>query len=148
MFITSKNEDIDIIIATNMGGDDYLVKPFSIGVLLAKVAGLLRRAYSYYNCEIDIIFYNGLISNIGKGVISSNGKEIELTKNEVQILTLLLKNRGNAVSRERIIRSIWKDASFSDNNTLTVNIGNIRKNLNDLGLENYIETKKSFGYMV
>lgn len=148
MFISSKGEDMDIIIATNMGGDDYVVKPFSIDVLSAKVTGLLRRTYSYDNSEMDVVSYNGLIFNIGNGVASANGKSIELTKNEAQILTLLLKNRGNAVSRERIIRSLWKDASFIDDNTLTVNMTRIRKKLSDLGLENYIETKKNLGYMI
>lgn len=148
MFISSKSEDIDIIVATNMGGDDYIVKPFSIDVLGAKVVGLLRRTYSYDNSEMDVISHNGLILNIGSGVASANGKSVELTKNEAQILTLLLKNRGNAVSRERIIRSLWKDASFIDDNTLTVNITRLRKKLSDLGLENYIETKKNLGYML
>lgn len=148
MFISSKNEDMDIIIATNMGGDDYIVKPFSISVLEAKISSLLRRTYSYDNTEMEVISYNGLILNIGSGTMSANGQEMELTKNETQILTLLLKNRGNAVSRERIMRSLWKDASFIDDNTLTVNITRIRKKLSTLGLENYIKTKKNLGYMI
>lgn len=148
MFISSKSEDMDIIIATNMGGDDYIVKPFSIDVLKAKAASLLRRTYSYDNSEMDVVSYKGLIFNIGSGIASANGKETELTKNEAQILALLLKNRGNAVSRERIMRSLWKDASFIDDNTLTVNITRLRKKLSDIGLENYIETKKNLGYMI
>lgn len=148
MFISSKGEDMDIIIATNMGGDDYIVKPFSIGVLVAKVGGLLRRTYSYDNCEMDVVSHNGLIFNLGSGIASANGKSVEFTKNEAQIIELLLKNRGNAVSRERIMRSLWKDASFIDDNTLTVNITRIRKKLSDIGLENYIETKKNLGYIV
>jgi Response regulators consisting of a CheY-like receiver domain and a winged-helix DNA-binding domain len=148
IFISSKNEDMDIIIASNMGGDDYLVKPFSIEVLMAKVNSLLRRAYSYDNSEMNIISYDKLVFNMGSGTISANEKSIELTKNEAQILALLLKNRGNVVSRERIIRSLWKEASFIDDNTLTVNMTRIKKKLQCLGLEHYIETKKGLGYKI
>lgn len=139
---------MDIIIATNMGGDDYVVKPFSMNILLAKVNGILRRTYSYDNTEMDIISYEGLIFNLGSGQVSANENTVELTKNEAQILALLLKNRGNVVSRERIMRSLWKEASFIDDNTLTVNMTRLRKKLNDLGIENYIETKKNLGYMI
>ncbi len=148
LFISSKGEDMDIIIATNMGGDDYVVKPFSMNILLAKVNGILRRTYSYDNTEMDIISYEGLIFNLGSGQVSANENTVELTKNEAQILALLLKNRGNVVSRERIMRSLWKEASFIDDNTLTVNMTRLRKKLNDLGIENYIETKKNLGYMI
>lgn len=148
IFISSKGEDMDIIIATNMGGDDYVVKPFSIDVLMAKVNGLLRRTYAYDNCEMNIISHDKLVFNYGSGMISANGHSVELTKNEAQILALLLKNRGNIVSRERIIRSLWKEASFVDDNTLTVNITRIKKKLLGIGLENCIETKKGLGYII
>jgi len=148
LFISSRGSDMDIIIATNMGGDDYVVKPFSIDVLLAKVNGLIRRAYSYDNSDMEVISHEGLIYNIGNGTMSVNGSTAELTKNEAQILHLLLKNRGNIVSRERIIRSLWKEASFIDDNTLTVNMTRLRKKLGDIGLEGYIQTKKNMGYMI
>ncbi|HEX3075534.1 MAG TPA: response regulator transcription factor [Lachnospiraceae bacterium] len=148
IFISSKAEDMDIIIASNMGGDDYLVKPFSIEVLMAKMNSMLRRAYSYDNCEMNIISYDQLVLNVGSGMVSANGNSTELTKNETQILSLLLKNRGNTVSRERIIRSLWKEESFIDDNTLTVNMTRIKKKLQTLGLDNYIETKKGLGYMI
>jgi DNA-binding response OmpR family regulator len=148
IFISSRAEDMDIIIASNMGGDDYIVKPFSIDVLIAKVGGLLRRTYSYDNSEMNIISYNELVFNMGSGMISANGNSVELTKNEAQILALLLKNRGNIVSRERIMRTLWKEASFIDDNTLTVNMTRIKKKLQSIGLENYIETKKGLGYMI
>jgi len=148
IFISSKGEDMDIIIASNMGGDDYIVKPFSIDVLMAKVGGLLRRAYSYDNSEMNTISYEKLVFNIGSGIISADGNSIELTKNEAQILTLLLKNRGNVVSRERIMRNLWNEASFIDDNTLTVNMTRIKKKLQSIGLENCIETKKGLGYMI
>lgn len=148
IFISSKGDDMDIIIATNMGGDDYIVKPFSIDVLIAKVSGILRRTYSYDNSEMNIISYDKLVYNMGSGTVSANGNSVDLTKNEAQIFTLLLKNRGNVVSRERIMRSLWKEASFIDDNTLTVNMTRIKKKLQSIGLENYIETKKGLGYMI
>lgn len=148
IFISSKSEDIDIIIASNMGGDDYLIKPFSLDVMMAKVNAMLRRAYSYDNCEMNIISYGKLIFNVGSGTVSANGSSIELTKNEAQILTLLLKYQGNVVSRERMIRSLWKEESFIDDNTLTVNMTRIKKKLQNLGLEHLIETKKGLGYMI
>jgi DNA-binding response OmpR family regulator len=148
IFISSKGEDMDIIIASNMGGDNYIVKPFSIDVLMAKINGLLRRTYSYDNSEMNIISYNKMVFNMGSGTVSANGNSVELTKNEAQILIALLRNRGNVVSRERIIRSLWKEASFVDDNTLTVNITRIKKKLQSIGLDNYIETKKGLGYMI
>lgn len=148
IFISSKAEDMDIIIASNMGGDDYIIKPFSIDVLMAKLNGLLRRTYSYDNCEMNVISDGNLVFNIGSGTISANGNNLELTKNETQILALLLKNRGNVVSRERMMRTLWKEASFIDDNTLTVNMSRIKKKLQSLGLENYIETKKGLGYRI
>jgi DNA-binding response OmpR family regulator len=97
---------------------------------------------------MDIISHEGLIFNIGSGVVSVNNKSIELTKNEAQILTLLLKNRGNTVSRDRIMRNLWKESGFIDDNTLTVNITRLKKKLGNLGLDNYIETKKGLGYKI
>jgi DNA-binding response OmpR family regulator len=131
-----------------MGGDNYIVKPFSTDILLARVQGLLRRTYSYGHSEMDAISHKGLIFNICNGTAQFEGTVAELTKNEAQILNILLKNRGNVVSRERIIRSLWKEASFIDDNTLTVNMTRLRRKLAELGLENYIETKKNLGYLI
>lgn len=148
IFISARNTDMDIIIATNMGGDDYLIKPFSIDVLMAKVSGLLRRVYSYNDSEMDVISYKGLIFNFGDGSIQCGEKSATLSRNEIQIMSSLLKNRGMTVSRERIIRTLWKDSSFIDDNTLTVNITRLRKKLDEIGLHNYIETRKGEGYLI
>lgn len=148
IFISSKGEDMDIIIAANMGGDEYIVKPFSMDILQAKVSSLLRRTYSYGSSETDLISYEQLIFSVSSGTISANGLSAELTRNEAQILTILLRNRGSIVSRDRIIRSLWKESSFIDDNTLTVNMTRLRKKLNEIGLKNYIETMKSLGYKV
>lgn len=148
IFISSKSEDMDVVIATNMGGDEYIVKPFSMDILLAKVSGLLRRTYSYDISKMEIISHKDIIFNISSGVVSAYGNSVELTKNEAQIFSLLLNNRGSIVSRERIMRTLWKEANFIDDNTLTVNVTRLRKKLQGIGLENYIETKKNLGYMV
>jgi Response regulators consisting of a CheY-like receiver domain and a winged-helix DNA-binding domain len=148
IFLSARNTDMDIIIATNMGGDDYLIKPFSIDVLMAKVSGLLRRVYSYNDSEMDVISYKGLIFNFGNGSIQYGEKSATLSRNEIQIISTLLKNRGVIVSRERIIRTLWKDSSFIDDNTLTVNITRLRKKLDEIGLQNYIETRKGEGYLI
>lgn len=148
IFISARNTDMDIIIATNMGGDDYLIKPFSIDVLMAKVSGLLRRVYSYNDSEMNVISYKGLIFNLSNGSIQCGEKSMTLSRNEIQILSALLKNRGMIVSRERIIRTLWKDSSFIDDNTLTVNVTRLRKKLDEIGLQNYIETRKGEGYLI
>ena len=148
IFMSARNSDMDIIIATNMGGDDYLIKPFSIDVLMAKVSGLLRRVYSYNDSEMNVISYKGLIFDFGNGTVQCGEKSETLTPNETQIMNALLKNRGITVSRERIIRTLWKDSSFIDDNTLTVNVTRLRKKLSEIGLENYIETRKGEGYLI
>ena len=148
IFISARSTDMDIIIATNMGGDDYLIKPFSIDVLLAKVSGLLRRVYSYNDREMDLVSYKGLIFNLSGGSIQHGEKSVTLSRNETQIMNVLLKNRGMIVSRERIIRALWKDSSFIDDNTLTVNMTRLRKRLDEIGLPNYIETRKNEGYLI
>jgi DNA-binding response OmpR family regulator len=149
IFISSRTEEMDIIIATNMGGDDYVAKPFSINILLTKVNALLRRTYSYFNdLDSDVITHKGLILNLKDDTIMYNGKNLQLTRNEFKILHILMKSKGTIVSRDRIIRNLWQDESFVDDNTLTVNITRLRKKLKDIGLENYIETQKSVGYIV
>ena len=148
IFISARNADMDIIIATNMGGDDYLIKPFSIDVLMAKVSGLLRRVYAYNDNEMNVVSHKDLIFNYSDGTIQHGNKSTILTRNETQIMNVLLKNREMIVSRERIIRALWKDSSFIDDNTLTVNITRLRKKLSEIGQPNYIETRKNEGYLI
>ncbi|OAA95093.1 response regulator transcription factor [Clostridium coskatii] len=149
IFISSRTEEMDIIIATNMGGDDYVTKPFSINILLTKVNALLRRTYSYFNdSKSDVITHKGLILNLKDDTVMYDGNNVQLTRNEFKILHILMKNRGTIVSRDRIIRELWQDESFVDDNTLTVNIARLRKKLKNIGLPNYIETQKSMGYIV
>ena len=148
IFISARSADMDIIVATNMGGDDYLVKPFSIEVLMAKVKGMLRRAYSYQEDEIHVISYGELFLNLDNGIVQYRDCEVELTHNEKEILNILLKNQGKVVRRERIMRSLWNDESFIDDNTLTVNVTRIRKKLQQIGCHDVIRTVRNEGYII
>lgn len=148
IFISARNSDMDIVIATHMGGDDYLIKPFSIEVLMAKVKGMLRRTYAYNDIEMNVVSFNGLILNIDNGMISYEDRQETLTHNEKEILKLLIKNQGKSVSRERIIRALWNDERFIDDNTLTVNITRLRKKLSDIVGDSMIKTIRNEGYML
>jgi len=148
IFISSRNTNMDIIMSVNMGGDDFIGKPLSIEVLMAKVNALLRRTYSYMDNEVNVIEYNGVVLNLKDNKVVFNEEKIELTRNEFKILELLMKNNGSVVSRDKIMRNLWEDESFIDDNTLTVNINRLRKKLTDIELENFIKTKKGQGYII
>jgi len=148
IFLSSRDSNMDIVMAVNMGGDDYVTKPFSMDILLAKMQALIRRAYSYGQVDEQIIECEGAILNINDGTLTYNGKTIELTKNEFKILQLLMRNRGKIVSRDKIMRVLWESEYFISENTLTVNVNRLRSKLEDIGLKNLIVTKKSQGYMI
>jgi len=115
---------------------------------MAKVKGVLRRAYSYKEDELHVISYGEVFLNMDNGVVQYKGKEMELTHNEKEILGILLKNQGKIVRRERIMRSLWNDESFIDDNTLTVNITRIRKKLKEMGCDDFIRTVRNEGYLI
>lgn len=148
IFLSSRNTNMDIVMAMNMGGDDFVQKPFSLDVLLAKVQAILRRTYSYTNIESSVIEYEGVILNLKDNNVLFKENKVELTKNEFKILYILMKNNGNVVSRDKIMKSLWEDESFVDDNTLTVNINRLRKKLTDIGLDDFIKTKKGQGYII
>jgi len=148
IFLSSRDSNMDIVMAVNMGGDDYVTKPFSMDILMAKMQALIRRAYSYGQVDEQIIECEGAILNINDGTLTYNGKTIELTKNEFKILQLLMRNRGKIVSRDKIMRVLWESEYFISENTLTVNVNRLRSKLEDIGLKNLIVTKKSQGYMI
>ncbi|MBC8061576.1 MAG: response regulator transcription factor [Clostridiaceae bacterium] len=148
IFISSRNTNMDIIMAVNMGGDDFIQKPFSLDVLMAKINALLRRTYNYTNDFLSIIEHKGAVLNLKDSTVLFKDKKLELTKNEFKILYTLMKDKGNIVSRDMIMRALWEDESFVDDNTLTVNINRLRKKLEDLGLIDYIQTKKGQGYVI
>ena len=147
IFLSSRDSNMDIIMGINDGGDDYITKPFSTEVLISKINALLRRSYDYNNSD-TLIYYNDAVLDIEKCIFRYDDKEIELTKNEIKILSLLIKNKEKVVSREKIMMSLWNDDEFVNDNTLTVNITRLRGKINELGLKDIIKTKKGIGYLI
>jgi two-component system, OmpR family, response regulator protein BraR/BceR len=147
IFISSASDNMNIVMAMNMGGDDFIAKPFDLNVLTAKVQAMLRRTYDFAG-QTHLLEHKGAILNVSDSTLSYQGKKIELSKNENKILGILIENKGKAVSRDTIMTGIWETDSYIDDNTLTVNITRLRKKLQDIGLFDFIETKKGIGYMV
>ena len=138
---------MDIIMGMNNGGDDYITKPFSVEVLISKINALLRRSYDY-SASDSLIYYDNAVLDVEKCIFSYMDNKIELTKNEIKILSLLIKNKGKVVSREKLMMSLWNDDEFVSDNTLTVNITRLRGRMKELGLEDVIKTKKGIGYFI
>ena len=138
---------MNIVMAINMGGDDFIAKPFDLNVLIAKVQALLRRTYDFAG-HTHLMEHKGAILNISDSTLTYNGKKVELSKNDNKILQTLLENKGKSVSREVIMTRLWETDSYIDDNTLTVNITRLRKKLGEIGLSDFIITKKGIGYMV
>lgn len=147
IFISSAADNMNMVMAMNMGADDFIAKPFDINVLIAKINALLRRAYDFAPAS-PILEHRGALLDTGRGVLEYNGETVELSKNEFRILLELMRNKGRAVSREKLMQSLWQTDSFIDDNTLTVNVNRLRKKLDGAGLENFIKTKFSVGYIV
>lgn len=147
MFISSANDNLNIVMAMNMGGDDFIVKPFDLNVLTAKIGALLRRAYSMQG-QVNAIEHKGVVLNLNDTTLTYDKQRIELTKNDYKILLLLMENKGRIVSRDEIMQHLWESDQFIDDNTLTVNITRLRKKLTEIGLDNFIKTKKGIGYLV
>lgn len=149
IFISSRDNDMDIVMSINMGADDYIVKPFSTQVLVAKVQAILRRTYSYNNSlKSNIIKHKDVMLNILDSTIYFKEECIELSKNEFKILNILMNNQGNIVSRDNIIEELWDSEEFISENTLTVNINRLRKTLDSINLKDFIVTKKGQGYCI
>ncbi|MFA9555736.1 response regulator transcription factor [Evansella sp. AB-rgal1] len=146
IFISSRDGDGDKIRAISQGGDDYIEKPFSMDLLIAKIQAILRRTYAYTDKDLHILQYKDLLLHMDRQLVIYREKEMELTRNEFRILSVLIQNQGNVVSRTRLIKALWDDESFVDDNTLTVNVNRLRKKLVALGLEDYIKTIKGEGY--
>lgn len=149
IFLSSRNTPMDMIMAMNMGGDDFVNKPFHTDVLMAKINALLRRTYTYIeDIELNILEYDGIVLDLNSYNVSYMNETIALSKNEFIIFNLLMQNKGTVVSRTKIMRSLWADERFVDENTLAVNIARIRKKINELGKEDFITTKKGYGYII
>lgn len=147
IFLSSANDNMNIVMAMNMGGDEFIEKPFDLNVVTAKVQAILRRTYSFQG-TVNVMEYHGAVLNLNDATLLNNEKKTELTKNEFRILQILLENVGRIVSRDSIITRLWESDEFIDDNTLTVNIARLRKKLQQIGLEKMIQTKKGIGYMV
>lgn len=147
IFISSHTEKMDMVMAMNMGGDDYITKPFSMEVLVAKVQAILRRTYSL-NAPKHTLEAGGVVLNLNTTELIFKEERIDLTKNEFKILQLLMKRKDQVVSREQIMQRLWDSDSFVDDNTLTVNVNRLRKKLEDAGIKDFVLTKKGLGYMV
>ena len=149
IFISSRSDDMDIIMSINMGGDDYITKPFSPQLLVAKVQAILRRTYSYNNdLKSDIIKFKDITLNIVEGKVYFKDESVDLTKNELKIMNILMNNQEKIVSRDEIIEELWDTDEFISENTLTVNVNRLRKKLDSIGLSDFIETKKGQGYII
>ena len=147
IFISSASDSMNMIMAMNMGADDFIVKPFDGSVLIAKIQALLRRTYDFSD-SAPVLMHRGAALNTGDASLSYDGQHISLSKNEYRILLTLMTARGRVVSREKLMETLWKTDSFIDENTLTVNVNRLRKKLDAAGLSGFIETKFGVGYII
>lgn len=147
VFISSASDNMNIVMAINMGGDDFIAKPFDLTVLSAKIQALLRRTYSF-GTAANVLEHKGANLNLNDTTLTYQDTRLELTKNEFKIMQILMENSQKVVSRDNIMMRLWESDSFIDDNTLTVNMTRLRKKLEEIGLMNYIVTKKGLGYMV
>ena len=145
MFLSSRDQAMDIVMAINMGGDDFVTKPLDQNVLLAKIQGLLRRSYEFVKDQ-SLLVYMGVILNLKAMDLVYQGEIVSLTNIEFQILQVLFERSGNIVSREDLMKELWNSDFFIDDNTLSVNVARLRKKLEAVGLKDFIETKKGVGY--
>ena len=147
VFVSSASDNMNIVMAMNMGGDDFIVKPFDFEVLLAKVQAILRRTYSFQN-QSAVMEHRNVILNLADMSLLYQGSRLELSKNEFRILQILYENAGKTVSRENIMKRLWDNECFVDDNTLTVNMNRLRRKLEEAGIVDFILTKKGVGYQL
>lgn len=147
IFISSTSDNMNIVMAVNMGADDFVAKPFDLDVLTAKVQAILRRTYDFSG-ESSLLEHNGMFLNMSAANLMFNGQTIDLTKNEYKIIQTLFENKGNVVTRDILMTKLWESDNFVDENSLTVNVTRLRRKLSSFGIENLISTKKGIGYMV
>ena len=147
IFLSSASDNMNIIMAMNMGADDFIPKPFDGSVLIAKIQALLRRAYSFGESS-PVLEHRGAMLNTGDNSLVYQGKQISLSKNEYRIFLELMRSRGKVVSRERLMEALWQTDDFVDENALTVNVGRLRKKLEAAGLSDFIVTKFGVGYLI
>ena len=147
IFVSSASDNMNIVMAINMGADDFIAKPFDLNVLTAKVQAMLRRTYDLGG-QTGLLQHRDAVLNTDDSTLTYHGERVELTKNEYRILQVLMENKGRTVSRDALMQRLWESDSFIDENTLTVNVARLRRKLDGCGLEGFIVTKKGQGYLV
>lgn len=147
IFVTSRDAGVDEVRALSLGGDDYITKPYSVPVLLARIKAVLRRSSGEPE-PADTLEAGGLRLSLTKGVVSANGKTAELTRNELQILACLMAHTGQIVSRADLIDALWDNQIYIDDNTLSVNMTRLRGKLADIGLPDAVKTRRGMGYQL
>lgn len=147
IFLSSASDSLNIVMAVTMGADDFIAKPFDLGVLTAKIQALLRRTYDFAG-QSHLLEHREAVLNLNDASLTYRDQRIDLTKNEFRILQLLLEHKGQTVSRDAVMTRLWESDSFVDDNTLTVNIARLRKKLEAAGLLDFITTKKGVGYLI
>lgn len=147
IFLSSAADNMNIVMAVNMGGDDFIPKPFDLDVLTVKIQALLRRSYDFAGTS-SVIEHRGAMLNLTEGTLTYQDEKVELTKNELKILQTLMDNKEKIVSRDNLMTKLWESDSYVDENTLSVNVNRLRKKLAAVGLEDFILTKKGIGYRI
>ena len=145
IFLSSASDNMNIVMAVNMGGDDFVAKPFDLDVLTVKIQAMLRRSYDFSDTN-DGLEYEGMVLSLGDATVTYNGNKTDLTRNELKILQTLLENKGKIVTRDMLMTKIWESDDYIDENTLSVNVNRLRKKLAEMGLNDLITTKKGMGY--
>ena len=145
--VTSRDSDVDELMSMNLGADDFVTKPYNTQILLARIEAILKRV-NRSSTPQDVLEYKDMKVNLSNGTVTYDDKTIEITKNELKILSYLIKNKGKIVSREKLMNYLWDCEMFIDDNTLSVNVTRIRKKLEEIGLKNIIETRRGLGYIM
>ncbi|MGN1114780.1 MAG: response regulator transcription factor [Oscillospiraceae bacterium] len=146
IIVTSRDSELDELMSMNLGADDFIAKPYNTQILLARISSLLKRAYK--TSPAENLEYGGVTLNTSNGVITFKGKSCELTKNEHKILQILMNNQGKIISRTEIMNMLWQSEEFVDENTLTVNVNRLRRKLSEIGVEDFLKTKRGQGYYI
>lgn len=147
IFLSSRDSNLDLMMAIHYGGDDYLTKPISSDILVTKINAIMRRTYDYVS-NSNLVYLDNLVVDFEKGTLKYNNQTLELTKNEMRILTTLIKQKGKIVTREQLMMNLWNDDEFISDNTLTVNVNRLRARLKEIGIDDFIQTKKGIGYLI